>query len=266
MPPAVEHGGGGSVSAGLSTGPRQSPAISGQPSWVAQPVLLAVSNPNYLDPSLVQHQVLGPAPSSGKKRPRSEVNRLDAQHTVTQVGFLNQHILENGPTLDEYPPYSWANSPPADSTPQYHAAVPANMVPGASSLTHRGSLVSLLSEESCQLSSSSSLQDDLDSAAMPSPRHASLGVPSHYAGHILPQQDTSEAAPEPQQKKRRTGQRKRTANPKYPEAAERLQTQRRSDDEHIEHLYKLFVPSSEGEVPKKDRLRLSTSHTLCLSS
>ena len=264
MPPGVEHGGGGSVSAGPSTDPRQlSPAISGQPSWVAQPVLLAVSNPNYLDLSLVQHQVLGPGPSSGKKRRRSEVNRLDAQHTVTQVGFLNHHVPENGPTLDEYPPYSWSNSPPANSTTHYHAAVPANMVPGPSSYTHRGSLVSLLSEESCQLSSSSSLQDDLDSGGMPSPRHASLGVPSHPAGHIL---DISEAAPEPHQKKRRTGQRKRMANPKDPKAAERLQIQRHSDDENIEHLYKLFVPSSEGEVPKKDRLGLSTSQSLCLSS
>ena len=156
MPPGVEHGGGGSVSAGPSTDPCQlSPAISGQPSWVARPVPLAVSNPNYLDPSLVQHQVLGPAPSSGKKRRRSEVNRSDAQHTVTQVGFLNQHVLEIEPTLDEYPPYSWSYSPPPNSTTQHHAAVPANMVPGPSSLTHRGSLVSLLSEESSQLSSSS---------------------------------------------------------------------------------------------------------------
>ena len=262
MPPGVEHGGGGSVSAGPSTDPCQlSPAISGQPSWVAQPVPLAVSNPNYLDSSLVQHQVLGPAPSSGKKRRRSEVNRSDAQHTVTQVGFLNHHVLEIEPTLDEYPPYSWSYSPPPNSTTQHHAAVPANMVPGPSSLTHRGSLVSLLSEDSSQPSSSSSLQDDLDSGAMPSPRHSSLGNPSHSAGHILPQQDTSEAAPEPQQKKRRAGQRKRKDRPKDPKAAERLQIQRQSDDGHIEYLYKLFVPSSEGEVPKKDRLGLSTSQS-----
>jgi hypothetical protein len=264
MSPAVQLGEGGSVGVGSSTGPRQlNPAVPGLSSFEAQPMQSTVSNSDYLHLSVVQRQVLRPAPSSAKKRHRSELDRLDAaQHT--QAGFLNQHALENEPTPDEYT-YSWSNSLPANPTAQYHAAVPADMVPGLSSL-HRESVGSLLSEESFQPSSSSSLQDDLDSGAMPSPSHASLGVPSHSAGHILPQQDISEAAPEPQQKKRRPGQRKRTVNPKDPKAAERLQIQRQSDDEHIEHLYKLFVPSSEGEVPKKDRLSLSTSQSLCLSS
>jgi len=263
MPPVVQRGGGGSVGAGPSTGPPQlTPAVPELPSWVAQPAQLTVSNTDYLDPSFAQHKVLGPAPSRAK-RCFSEVDRPSVQHT--QVDFLNQHALENQPTPDAYTPYPWSSSSPANSTAQYQAAVPADMVPGPSSLSHRESVVSLHSEESFQLSSSSGLQADLDSNAAFLPRYATPGAPS-LAGRTLLQQGTSLAAPKPPRKKRHTGQRKRAANPKYPKAAERLQNQRESDDENIEHLLELFVPDSERDGPKKGRLRLSTSQSLCLSS
>ena len=263
MSPAVQHSEGGSVGVDPSTSPRQlNPAVPVLSSWVAQPVQLTVSIPGYLDPSVDQHQVPGPAPSGAKRR-ISEVGRLDAQHT--QVGFLNQHTLENYSTPDAYTPYSWSNSPPTNSTAQFPADVPADMMPGPSPLAHRGSDVSMHSEGSFQLSSSSGLQDDLDSnAAFPS-TYASPGAPS-LASHTLLHQGTSSAVPKPPGKKRRSGQRKREPNPKDPRAAERLRNQRKSDDEYIEDILTLLVPDSERDGPKKGRLRLSTSQNLFLSS
>ena len=233
-PPAAQSGRGGSIDAGPSTG--------------------------YSAPSVDQHQVLGPAPSARAKRRISEVDRLAAQ-----VGFLNQHAFENRPTLDAFAQYPWSSSPPANSIAQFPAPVPADMMLGPSSLPHRGSVVSLHSEGSFQLSSSSGLQDDLDSISTFPSTYASPGA-SSLADHTLPQQDTSSAVPKPQGKKRRTGRRKRVANPKDPKAAYRLRNQRQSDDEHIEDVFTLLVPENERDGPKKGRLRLSTSQSLCLSS
>jgi len=242
MPPVIQRGRGGSIGAGPSTGPHQlTSTVPELPSWAAQPAQLTVSNTDYLNPSVAQHQVLGPAPSRAKRR-LSEVDRPCVQHG--QVEFLSQHALENQAAPDTYTSYPWSSSPPADSTPQ-----------------------SVVSEESFQLSSTStsSLQVDLDSNATFSPIYASPGAPS-LAGQTLPQQGNSSAAPKAPRKKRRTGQRKRAAKPKDPEAAERLRSRRESDDEHIEDLLELFVPGDERDGPKKDRLRLSTSQSLCLSS
>ena len=229
-PPAIQDGGGGTLSGGPSTG--------------------------YSVPSVSQDQVLGLAPPSAKRRFRvSDVDRLGAQHT--HVGFLNQHDLENQPTPDAYTPYTWSSPSPATLPAQYQAAVPADMVPGPSSFTRRESVVSLHSEESFQLSSSSSLQDGLDGDATLSPRHTSLGVLPHFAGHTLPEQNTSSAAPEVSRKRRRGVQRKRAPNPKDPKAADRLRNQRKTDDELIDLLFERCVPNSVGPVAKKDRLPLS---------
>jgi len=254
MPPVVQDGGGGSIGAGPSTGARRlTPAVS-RPQLVQ---LTVSSNMGYKTghsvPLVTRYQVPGLAPSSAK-RSFSGIEPLG-------VDFLDQHAPENQPIPDPYTSYPWSSSPFAA---RYQTAIHADMVPGPSSLTHRESVVSLYSEDSLQLPSSSALPDALDSNNPTlSPRHASPGTPSHFAGHTLPQQSTSLAAPEALRKKRRAVQRKRTVNPKDPKAAERLQNQRQSDDEHIEYLYKLFVPDSVGAVPKKERLGLSTSQSLC---
>lgn len=265
MSPAVQHGEGGSVGVGSSTGSRSlNPAVPGLSSWEAQPIQPALSNSDYLDPSVVQRQVLRPAPSSAKKRRRSELDLLDAvQHT--QAGFLNQLALENEPTPDEYT-YSSSNSLPANSTAQHHAAVPVDMVPRPSSL-HRESVGSLQSEASFQPSSSSSLQDELDGGAMLSPGLTSVSVLSHSAGHIYPQQDSSSAAPEAPRKRRRDGQRKQTEVPIDPIATDRLRKQRKKDDQLLDLLFSRYVPSSaaQGRVAKKDRLPLSAFRSLYLS-
>ena len=264
-PPAVYGGGGGSVGAGPSTGPRRSmPAVSELP--VAQLAQLTMSSDaGHLAPSVSCHRGLGLATSSVKRR-FSEVDPLDAQYA--HVGFLDQHAPENQPTPDAYTSHAWSSSPPTTSTAQYQAAVPAGMVQGPSSLPNCESVVDLYPEESFPLSSSSGFQDDSVSNATFSPSYASPGAPgpSHSAGHTLPQQGTSLAVPEAPRKKQRIAHRKRVTKPKDPKATKRLQIQRQSDNENIGDLYELLVPDSEGEVPKKDRLRLSTSQSLCLSS
>jgi len=265
MPPVVQRGGGGSIAAGPFTGPRRlTPAVLRPPSEEAQPVHLIVSsNTGYSVPLVTRYQVPGLAPSSAERR-FSEIDTLGAQHA--QVDFLHLHALENQPIPDAYASHPWSSSPPAIPTAQYPAAVPADMAQWRSVYTHRDFAASVYSEDSLQLPSSSALQVDLDSNATFSPRHVSPNTPSHFADHTLPQQGSSLAVAEALRKKRRAGQRKRFGNPKDQKAAQRLQNQRESDDEHIEYLYKLFVPDSEGKVPKKDRLRLSTPQSLCLSS
>ena len=259
-PPAVHGGGGDSVGAGPSTGPRRSmPAVSGRP--VAQPVQLTGSSDTcHLDPSVSRYRGLGLVPS-GAKRGFSEVDPLDAQYAP--VGYLNQHAPENQPTPDAYTPYPWPSSP-TTSTAQYPAAVPADPAQVPSSLPNYESVLSLHSGESFQLASSSGSQDDVDNNATFSPRHASSGTPSPFIDHTLPQQGNSLAAPQAPRKKRRTGQRKRVAKPKDPRAAERLQNQRESDELNMEEMYRLFVPESVGDVPKKDRTATSTSSSFYL--
>ena len=258
MPPAAQGGGGDSVGAGPSTGPcGLTPAVSGLLSGVARPVQLTMSNTDYSDPSASQYQIPGLARSGAKRRVSGDP--LDGQHP--QVDFLAQRGPENQPTLSAYPTYpKWSGSSGAIPTVLYPAAVPADiLVQYPSSLTHRESIVSLHSEDSFQIPSSSGLQDDLDSNAAFSPRYASPGAPSHSAGHTFSQQGTSSAVPQAPRKARRTGIRKRVAEPKDPRAAKRLQNQRESDELNMEEMYKLFVPASVPKVSKKHRTATSTS-------
>jgi len=233
----------------IGTVPLSTALVNGALNHTEEPNVIVTPIAPHSLPTVSQYQVLGRARFSG-------TDPLGAQHT--QVDSLTQHAQENQSSPSAFPSYL--------VTSQYPAAVPADITQGPSSYTHRDSVAPLYSEDSLQLPSPSALQDDLDSNATFSPRRASADTPSHFTGHTLPQQGASMAAPETLRKKLPTGQRKRSANPKDPKAAERLQNQRQSDDEHIEYLYKLFVPDSVGAVPKKDRLRMSTSHSLCLSS
>jgi hypothetical protein len=89
---------------------------------------------------------------------------------------------------------------------------------------------------------------------------ASPGALSQVALHAPAQQATPPTSPESQPTHQRsTGKRRRVSMPKDPRAAKRLRSQRQGDDENLEALYKLLVPSSAGVVQKKDRLGISTS-------
>ena len=203
-------------------------------------------------PAVSQNQVLGLSP----ERRFNEVSPRGARHRQhAQVDTLTQLAHQNESTSGVFPSYS------AISTAKYSAAVPADMMQGPLTYSHRDSVASS-SLYPVQLPSSAALQDNLYSNTFPH-RHASPDTPYHSTDHTLLPQGTSLAVPGPLRQERPVGQRERVADPK---AAERLRCQRQSDEEHIENLYKLFVPDSEREVPKRDRLRLSTSQCLCLSS
>ena len=88
----------------------------------------------------------------------------------------------------------------------------------------------------------------------------SSGAHSRLAGRAPAQQATPPTSPEEQPEEQRvTGKRRRLSEPKDARAAKRLRSQRQVDEEHLDALYKLLVPSSAGVVQKKDRLGISTS-------
>ncbi len=105
-------------------------------------------------------------------------------------------------------------------------------------------------------SSSSGMQADLVTSTYLD-EQASSGALSQVALHAPAQQATPPTSPESHQHS--TGKRRRVSQPKDPRAAKRLRSQRQGDDENLEALYKLLVPSSAGVVQKKDRLGISTS-------
>lgn len=108
---------------------------------------------------------------------------------------------------------------------------------------------------------SSGMQVDVITATPVSrPASPQAGALSQVAGHAPAQQATPPTSPESRAEPQRlTGKRRRQSEPKDLRAAKRLRSQRQGDDENLEALYKLLVPSSAGVVQKKDRLGMSTS-------
>ena len=103
------------------------------------------------------------------------------------------------------------------------------------------------------------MQVDL-ATATPFAGPASSGAHSRLADRAPAQQATPPTSPEEQSEEQRaTGKRRRLSEPKDPRAAKRLRSQRQVDEENLDALYKLLVPSSAGVVQKKDRLGISTS-------
>jgi hypothetical protein len=218
----------------------------------SHPHLGSVTSLNRVDSSGLQDHILAGSASSGASH--DEGNNPPQQGTSSEVpnvqrikrytGNRKQPAQEKQLTPSAHSRHlEWSDSSQATSGAQHSAAGPSYMVPVPSSHTHRNSVASL---GSLLLRSSPGLHDDLVGA-------------SPLPGSALDD-------PEPPQKRRRTGERKRNPEPKDPIAAERLQLQRLNDDVYTEMLYNLFVPKSVGQVPKKDRLRLSTSQSLSLSS
>ena len=88
-----------------------------------------------------------------------------------------------------------------------------------------------------------------------SPSAIASGASSHILDHPLPPAVTSSMDGHPERMLRRVG---RGRPPKDPRATNRLLDQRKSDDENIEALCKLFVPPGAEVKWKKDRLSMST--------
>jgi hypothetical protein len=83
------------------------------------------------------------------------------------------------------------------------------------------------------------------------------GTSSHTSDHLNPPLATTPSVNWQQERTRRAGKGRRAEPPKDPRATNRLSDQRKSDDENIEALCKLFVPSGAEVKWKKDRLGMS---------
>lgn len=82
-------------------------------------------------------------------------------------------------------------------------------------------------------------------------------VSSHMSDHSHPSPATTPSVNWQQERTRRAGKGRRAEPPKDPRATHRLSDQRKSDDENIEALCKLFVPPGAEVKWKKDRLDMS---------
>ncbi|KAH9986912.1 hypothetical protein BJV74DRAFT_511629 [Russula compacta] len=193
-------------------------------------------------------------------RRSSEPHPLQAANSGR--AFPVPYVPDHRPTHDIYatlflqPDFS-QSSPSA----QYSTAASTHMVPESSSRTQDDLLAFCDSDGSFTPSCASDLQDDSISVTSFT-QSVSPGVPSEFMDDALPQQGTSSVPPPPQlaQTQRRSGKRKRVAHPKDPKAAQRLRSQRESEEGITQELYQLFVPSSAEMVPKKDRLRTILYH------
>jgi len=181
---------------------------------------------------------------------------LPRRHSEADVDHLKNVFLGPPFSVDQ-PRYSpipeHPMSPLAASSGQYPAAGPTDTIQETSFYTQDDPAAY---DYSYPLSSSSELPDD--SASVTSFHESASPGPSDGTDHVL-QQGTASGS---QQKRRRTVNRKRAAEPKDPKAANRLRDQRVKDDETLDKLYRLFVPGTAAMVPKKDRLDTSMFQSL----
>jgi len=112
------------------------------------------------------------------------------------------------------------------------------------------------------------MQEDWSGPMFPGPQSAIVsGAPSHVSDHYPhPPATASMNWQAERTPPRRPGKGRRVEPPKDPRATNRLLDQRKSDDEDIEALCKLFVPPGAEVKWKKDRLGMSElrSHNLSL--
>jgi hypothetical protein len=210
------------------------------PSESAQARLLPVSHdPSLLSPPSFPRQVPEPAPWRFTRR-SSGVDTSHAENSQNPI--LIPHALENQSSLVA----GYSRFPPAGFT---------DVIPELSSHTQDDPLDFL------NPPSSSGMQvDSVTATPFPGPASPQAGALSQVSGHAPTQQATPPTSPGSQPEQQRlTGKRRRLSEPKDPRAAKRLRSQRQGDDENLEALYKLLVPSSAGVVQKKDRLGMSTS-------
>ena len=230
------------------------------PSEPAQSRLLPVSlDTNFLAPPTFPKQVPEPAPWSFTRRSSG----ADAGHTDNaQNPISTPHAPQNESTpVMAHSPFP-EHRPQVGSEPSSTISVarfPAwftDTRPEPSYPTQDDPLAFL------DLPSSSGMQIDLVTAT-PFAGRASPGDYSQLEDDAPSQQATPPASPESQPEPQPiTGKRRRLSEPKDPKAAKRLRSQRQGDEENLEALYKLLVPSGAGAVQKKDRLGISMSSLL----
>ena len=256
---AVSRGGrAGSVSVGLYAGvPQPTPIVSrvASESVPVIPLTMSSSPAHQLPPDHIPGHIHSSFP-----RRSSEPDSLRVANT--ERAFLAPHAPENQPTPAMYTPIfgqptsSFSRANP--SAQQYPTAASTHMVPQPSSHAPDDLLAFRDSDGSFAPSCASDLQDD-STSVISFTESASPSVPSEFMDDALPQQGTSSVDPQSQlpQTQRRRGKRKRDAHPKDPRAAQRLRSQRETDEEAIMDLWRLLVPDGTEMVSKKDRLRTS---------
>jgi hypothetical protein len=223
------------------------------PSEPAQPRMSPVSlNTSFLAPPSFPQQVPEPAPWIFTRRSSG----ADASHAENMQNLIPPALEnESTPVAASYSPFPGHPGPsPSTSSELFAAAGFTDMIPEPSSHAQNDPSAFL------NPSSLSGMQVNMATASTPFAGLASSGTHSQLASRALSQQVTPPASPESQQEQERvTGKRRRLSEPKDPRAAKRLRSQRQVDEENLDALYKLLVPSSAGVVQKKDRLGLSTS-------
>ena len=191
----------------------------------------------------------------GISRRHSEADMSSAQNAL-----MSQYLLEHIPAPATYPPFPEQSSLSLrPSSANRGSPGFMDMPPGPSSYTQRGYTIPFSNESrSSRSSTSPDMQEDV---AGPMFNRSSSGIisgaPSHILDHPIPSPATSSMDGHPERTPRRGG---RGRPPKDPRATNRLLDQRKSDDENIEALCKLFVPPGAEVKWKKDRLSMSTYH------
>ena len=263
LTPAAQGGGCGPADAASVSYAGTPELILKSPSEPAQSRLLPVSlDTNFLAPPTFPKQVPEPAPWSFTRHSRHS-SGADAGHVDNaQNPNSTPHAPQNQPTpvaayspFPEHHPQVGSESSSMVSVARFPAGFPDTR-PEPSYPTQYDPFAFL------NLPSSSGMQVDLVTAT-PFAGRASPGAYSRLEDDAPSQQATPPASPESQPEPQPiTGKRRRLSEPKDPKAAKRLRSQRQGDEENLDALYKLLVPSAAGAVQKKDRLGISMSPLL----
>jgi len=201
----------------------------------------------------LQSANLGTYPHPYLHAPVPAASSLPRRHSETNVDHwknwknLGPPVSVNQLRYSSIPEYPV--SPLPTSSAQYPVAGPTDTIQETSPYTQDDPAAY---GHSYPLSSSSELPDD--SASVTSFDESASPGPSDGTDHVL-QKGTASGS---QQKRRRTVNRKRAAEPKDSKAADRLRNQREEDDRFAEATFDLIVPSGVKKGPKKDRQRTST--------
>jgi len=224
-----------------------------------------VTSPLQGPPSIHTQTTPLPIPSAdhfpglpGISRRHSEADMPSAQNAL-----MSQYLFEHLPAPATYPPFpeqsslSLRPSSANRTSPGF-----MDMPPGPISHAQRGNTLPFSNvTRSPRTSTSPDMQEDIAGPIFfRSPSAIASGHSSHILDHPLPPPATSMDG-QPERTPRRGG---RGRAPKDPRATNRLLDQRKSDDENIEALCKLFVPHGAEVKWKKDRLSMSTYHPPCL--
>ena len=163
---------------------------------------------------------------------------------------MSQYPFEHLPAPATYPPFPEQSS--LSLRPSSANRVSPgfmDMLPGPLSHVQRGNTLPFSNvSRSPRSSTSPDMQEDMAGPFFQPPSDYPLSPPA-----------TSSMDGQPERTQRRAG---RGRPPKDPRATNRLLDQRKSDDENIEALCKLFVPTGAEVKWKKDRLSMSTYSSL----